>query len=197
MKIDKEIQKEHSNIQSQIFYFLSKAFCYPWKSPDENGTLDAVLKLAADLGINPKQPIEIDEKTAQAEYTRLFVNAPTGVPCPPYSSVYLFGSGILMQKGHEEAFSFYKQAGITPDTGSEPEDHISTELAFVAHLIEQNNLDLLSRFLSQHLLKWYPTFLKRLASASPHPYYELLGRLTWLFLQNLSQEDSHGQTTVS
>ncbi len=184
-------------VQSKISYLLSQAFSFPEADLTESGLTGALIELARDLGFSDTPDIKIPMDAAQAEYTRLFVNAPTGVPAPPYSSVYISGARILMQQGLEEAMKYYREAGVQPETGSEPADHISIELAFVGRLLETENIELLNRFLKGHLLLWYPHFLKRLLEAGPHPFYEMVARVTWQFLKNLSQEDSYEQTTVS
>ncbi len=184
-----------STVQSQISYLLSKIFSYPEQDPDQSGLTNALAGLAKDLNINTN--VHITSDIAKSEYTRLFVNAPGGVAAPPYASVYIAGAKVIMQQGLDDALRHYREAEIEPDSGPEPADHISVELAFVGQLLESGNEKLLQKFLQGHLLKWYPVFMEKLLAAEPHPYYETAARLTWIFLQNLGQEDSYEQTTVS
>ncbi len=184
-------------VHSKISYLLSRIFSYPEQDPVRAGLTQALAGLAADMDLDAAPSTDITWDLARVEYTRLFVNAVGGVPAPPYASVYRSGARILMQQGLDEAIGYYRQAGVEPDSGPEPADHISVELAFVARLLETGNRKLLKDFLRDHLLKWYPVFFERLLAAQPHPYYETAARLTRLFLQNLCQEDSYEQTTVS
>ncbi len=186
-------------IPEHPFLFLSTAFSYP-----EADTLQSMSKalcsLAADLGMNNTAPGELampSHLELQAEYVRLFINAPGGVAAPPYASVYIQGSGILMQQGHDQALGFYRQAGLEPDDTAECNDHLSHELAFVGILIDSSKDAILADFLHDHLLQWYPRFLHRLQEAEPCPFYHLLGRVTDLCLKYTEKEVVHEQTTFS
>lgn len=176
---------------------LAQAFSFPERSPADSGLVQALTALARDLGVSHNGGLEISRDPARAEYTRLFVNAPSGVPAPPYASVYIAGARILMQQGLDQARAYYREAGLSPQGGVEPEDHISTELAFVGALLDAGREDLLEGFLRKHLLIWYPRFMERLLEAGPHPFYAVAARVTWQFLKSLCQEDLYEQTKVS
>jgi len=93
-----------------------------------------------------------------------------------------------MDKGRDQAMKFYQEAGLEPCHSPEPEDFLPTELYFVAKLLDTGKPDLLSRFLKEHMLKWFPCFLRRLRALKPHPYYLLLAELTSRFLNIIYQE---------
>ncbi|MFP7756104.1 molecular chaperone [Thermodesulfobacteriota bacterium B35] len=177
--------------QDHPFHFLSAAFSYPGQEDRLLPTATALTALAADLELQAPSAEELIPgplPELQAEYVRLFDNAPGGVPAPPWSSVYLGGSSVLMQQGHDQALAFYRQAGIEPTGGNEYADHLIHELAFVGILLDRDRLSLLARFLDRHLLRWYPPFHRRLQEADPCPFYSLLGRVTDLCLHHIAKE---------
>ncbi len=177
--------------QTHPFHFLSMAFSYPESTDNLLPAATALAALAEDLGLPPVPAdslVPVSLTDLQAEYVRLFDSAPGGVAAPPWASVYLGGSGILMQEGHEQALAFYRQAGVEPSVKSEYADHLVQELAFVGILIDEEQLSLLGRFLGQHLLRWYPDFQERLQGADPCPFYSLLGRVTDLCLHHTAKE---------
>ncbi|HFQ81562.1 MAG TPA: hypothetical protein ENK33_09370 [Desulfobacterales bacterium] len=172
------------------FFFLSAAFTYP-EQANIHPFFEILASLSADLSIefNHQAADSTSLTDLQAEYVRLFINSPAGVPAPPYASIYIDNRGILLQQGHDEAMSFYQAAGLETIESSECEDHIAFELAFIGHLIEDNRLDLLNKFINEHVLKWYPAFSQRLQSARPCHFYQVLGQITGLCLQHILIEE--------
>lgn len=171
------------------FYFLSTAFTYPEDSGPRPPVV-ALLSLAHDMGLKdlpPKTHESFALKRLQAEYVRLFINAPAGVPAPPYASVYIRSKGILMQQGYEQAMDFYGRAGLEPTESSECEDHIGHELAFIGHLLDRGQFELLDEFLEAHVMTWYPLFLQRLLVADPDFFYQILGQVTELCIDHLKK----------
>ncbi len=177
--------------QDHPFHFLSAAFSYPRFGDSLLSAVTALAALATDLDLNapPASALAPPSLTdLEAEYVRLFDNAPGGVPAPPWASVYLGGSNVLMQEGHDQALAFYRQAGIEPAGASEYADHLVQELAFVGILLDEKRPALLGRFLADHLLRWYPLFHQRLQEADPCPFYRLLGQVTHLCLHHTEKE---------
>ena len=181
------------------FHFLSHCFAYPEeKTFLDNG--EALLLLAGDLGIDgPGAGTEIAPELVdlQAEYVRLFINGPGGVAAPPYASIYVNHSGLLRQQGYDEAMEMYRRAGLEPARTNESPDHIGHELAFLALLLDQDNLPLVASFLKTHLCKWYPRFHERLLAAEPDLFYTYLTQVTDLCLKQTLKEVLHEQTTFS
>ncbi len=179
MKNEPEIQ--NSDLAS-LFLLLAHLWDYP--RPELISKSQEILK-SLSLGEEiPEGAFELDEEL-EAEYVRLFINAPDGVPAAPYASVQL--TGLMAQQPAEEALAFYQQAGLIPQT-SEPADHLSTELAFVAHLLKHQDLASLREFLEKHLLRWFPLFRQALEKARPHPFYRFLAEVTEKALGNLKEE---------
>lgn len=172
---------------SKIFALLARGFSCPEEDNSTAAFFDAVEKVAEALDISC-HGLSYPESELRESYTLLFINEPHGRWAPPFSSVYLGGEGILMAKGRDEARSFYLEAGLEPAISSEPEDFLPTELHFISKLIENDQMEILSRFLKEHLLKWFPRFYNRLRALEPHPYYLLLAEMTLKLLNMTSQE---------
>ena len=150
------------------------------------------LKLSNDLS----RLTDVALTDQQAEYVRLFINGPGGVAAPPYASVYINNSGILLQQGYDQAVRFYRQAGLVVES-MEPADHITNELAFVGMLLDQEEDHLLTNFVKKHLNLWLPSFFQQLLQSQPFVFYKVLAQVTDLCLQQLIKEVMHEQTTFS
>ncbi len=181
------------------FYFLSSCFDYPDKDTPVANLSDALVLLAGDMGLqlesDRKQVPELE--TLQAEYVRLFINSPGGVAAPPYASVYVNHSGIMRQKGYDEAMFFYNKAGFEPVESGESPDHIMHELNFLGLLLDRDDMSLTSDFLNSHLCKWYPRFEQRIVIAEPLPFFQILAQVTHLCLKQTLKEVMHEQATFS
>ncbi len=177
MKNEQEIR--HSDLGA-LFLLLAHLWDYPRR--DLISKCQEILKNF--LEEIPEGVLEFNGEL-EPEYVRLFINAPDGVPAAPYASVQL--TGLMAQEPAQQALEFYRRAGLVPQS-SDPPDHLSTELAFVAHLLQQGELTLLKEFLEQHLLRWFPHFRRSLEKAGPHPFYQFLTDLTERALSNLKEE---------
>ncbi len=160
----------------KLLLFLSHLWDYPRKE-----LLALAREVLAELGLLVEEPSLLAQ-----EYMRLFVNTPEGVPAPPYASYYL--TGLLAQEPAKEALSFYTREGLFPE-GPEPADHLSYELAFVAHLLSQGKKEALGEFLGQHFWRWFPRFKMALSAAKPHPFYLSLAEITEEVLRTLEEEE--------
>lgn len=121
----------------------------------------------------------------EKDYTRLFVSAHPGVVAPPYSSVYLDGSGQVWGASTAEVVNCYRAAGLDiADEFNDIPDHIAAELEFVSYLIGEqqkddegvaapdSELDEIERqFLDGHLFKWAPAFFGRVAEHAETTFY--------------------------
>lgn len=70
-------------------------------------------------------------ETLEAEHVRLFVNAPGGVPAPPYASYYL--DGALHGPSCHAAAVQYRRQGLEPVAG-QPADYVGMEFEFLYFL---------------------------------------------------------------
>lgn len=147
---------------------------------------------AERLGPEDADPLEF-------EYNRLFVG-PGRLVAPPYESVYRTQDHLVMGKTVLDVRRAYREIGLEARNAlSEPEDHIATELEYLAELqkrclaaIEEGDRPGVARsirlereFIEHHLLGWTPEFCRRVIEGSP---VELFGALADL-LQQLVRKD--------
>ncbi len=136
-------------------------------------------------------------------FTRLFLNvaAVAGMKslCPTESG-YMSGSGLVMQKQRDEVMEIYYENNVHTPHFTEPEDHLTAELKFMALLgnrclealsqkdIEQFNINIDTQisFMEKHLLQWIKPFtedLYALADECKSPdYFKGIALLTDWFV---------------
>lgn len=136
---------------------------------------DSIQELHADDGEKIKQLKE--------EYNRLFVG-PNVLPAPLWESVYLSREHLLFDEVTLEVRNCYRQYGLSFIRESkEPDDHIVIELEFLSYLIQKTLdcedvatkkklLDDQYSFLSNHLLKWCPSFCELLSKSTSFKLYQ-------------------------
>ncbi len=126
-----------------------------------------------------------------AEYASLFLNVG---PKPVHlaESVYLGKNHLLYEEPYFDVVRIYQIYGFKK-RGSfrEPEDHISVELEFMAHLcdlavlsIEQGKKDYAKgylknqkEFLETHVYRWVPELVKKVRWASKNSFYLAMASL--------------------
>ncbi len=126
------------------------------------------------------------------EYQRLF-----GFNLPPYESVFVDPSVMLMAPATERVQKLYQAAGWTPPGGlrAGAPDHLGLELLALADWLDRGQTDLARRLQSRHLALWGPVFLLTLPRLEPHPFYTALTDLTLdLLLATLPPNPLPGQT---
>ena len=107
-------------------------------------------------------------------------------------SAYRNEGGLLFQNAYFNILEKYREVGLGKrEDFPEPEDHLSLELAYMAHLshriissIETGKEEEAGKyyqyqgsFLKDHLLSWIPQFAKSLSEISPSPFYKALAYL--------------------
>lgn len=107
-------------------------------------------------------------------------------------SAYRNEGGLLFQNAYFDILEKYREVGLGKrEDFPEPEDHLSLELAYMAHLshriissIETGKEEEAGKyyqyqgsFLKDHLLSWIPQFAKSLSEISPSPFYKALAYL--------------------
>jgi len=114
--------------KQKAFKFFSLVFSYPTEE-----TLREMEELAEELSEYSeivKKLREVDLETLQTEYTRLFVSSYPTLECPPYESYYK--EGQVYGEASVEVRDIYERRGLEYTYISEPPDHISVELEFLA-----------------------------------------------------------------
>lgn len=125
------------------------------------------------------------EQTRQ-DYDRLFIG-PVKIQAPPWESVYRDKQRLLMTRTTLEVRHTYSLHGYKlQSTQNVPDDHIATELDFLALLAEealnalsagdealcQNKLDSIAAFIEKHLGVWLPDFADAVHEAAPDSLYD-------------------------
>lgn len=140
--------------------------------------------------MSQKEESEVLTELAR-EYATLFlgVGSTTISLC---ESVYRNQGGLLCQEPYFEVKKQYQQVGLEKGADfHEPDDHLSVELAYMAHLCRfiidsaqqkdglQLNyyLNLQEIFLNNNLNQWIPSFSEHLLNASESAFYSAV---TWL-----------------
>jgi TorA maturation chaperone TorD/Pyruvate/2-oxoacid:ferredoxin oxidoreductase delta subunit len=132
------------------------------------------------------------EPGLEQEFTRLFLG-PGRPVAHPYESVYR--EGRTMGDTTLDVRRRLAKAGLAPNGQTLP-DHISIELAFMAHLAareaqawddgdDKGALDYLARqasFMRDHLGTWLPQFCRRVLVGRPHAHYADLARRAKAFV---------------
>lgn len=110
----------------------------------------------------------------------------------PWESVYRSLEGLLFEAQTMQVREFYKRFNLqAPKLNVEPDDHISLELDFLVQLLTRAlaaeaqgdadvaviHLEAHDEFCREHLLRWAPTFFKRLTDGATTRFYRGIGLL--------------------
>lgn len=109
------------------------------------------------------------------EHQRLF-----GFNLPPYESVFVDPSCMLMAPATRRVQTLYHQADRTPPTNARTgaPDHLGLELTALADWMEDGRDHLARQLHTRHLALWVPAFTQAFQRLVPHPFYATLGSLT-------------------
>lgn len=169
--------------------FVSENLFFQWPLFTNDPGMEKGISLMQEFS-KKWTPTQIPE--LKLDYTRLFIGFETTL-APPYESVYLSKYHIMFEKQTLEVRRFYEGFGLqVKKKMKEPDDHIGMELLFVAHLcglvtaeIKKNEshrrieiIEDLKTFLSTHLLRWIPLFLKRVEEHAAADYFLAAAYLT-------------------
>ena len=193
--------------RGQVYRFLSAAFTYPTEvgyaalqtefSQEAAGAL-AVLGWPVD-GFEELHTVLRDRPREQfeSEHVAIFGHTAAG-EVPPYEARY--GAGHLFQETHcmADVAGFYRAFGLeASDTCPERPDHIAVELEFM-HVLAVKEAYALDRewmeqaevcreaqaqFLRDHLGRWAPAFLRRLADDGKSGIFNVLAGVTTACLE--------------
>jgi len=97
----------------------------------------------------------------------------------PHESVWRDEDHLMLQEPTFAVRAFYRRHGVqVADWRQRPDDHLATELEFIALLLERGELKEAARFLRAHLLVWLPSFAARVSQRAATPFYAALAGLT-------------------
>jgi len=131
----------------------------------------------------------IGDLARQYAFLFLGVGSETVALC---ESAYRNEGGLLFQNAYFDILEKYREVGLGKrEDFPEPEDHLSLELAYMAHLCRRiissietgkeaeakKYYQYQGNFLNDHLLLWVPQFAKSLSEISPSPFYKALAFL--------------------
>ena len=138
---------------------------------DDSDLISALPELAQTV-----PGLDADRLDALAvEYQRLF-----GFNLPPYESLFIDPSAMLMAPATSRVQTLYRQAGWQPpgNRRSGAPDHLGLELLALADWLTAGQNVLAHRLHVDHLALWVPSFVLALWHLNPHPFYHALGDLT-------------------
>lgn len=200
--------------RSFLYSYLSRAFA---AEPDEafleivksdctqdmwaflDGRGGEAEKLQCALAVLAEEPSALAE--LRSEYTRLFVG-PDQLPAPPWESVYVSGEALLFQESTLAVREAYRASGFrAAGYPHEADDHIATELSFMAVLAERTYracesrergalpdlLDAQESFLGRHAALWLRSFAERLEACGVSEFYASFAALSVLFCTHESE----------
>jgi len=126
------------------------------------------------------------------DYQRLFVG-PDHILAPLWESVYSTKDKIIFDENELEVRKFYNKSGLDVKK-TEPADHISLELGFMARLCAEEsdyaaieNEELLLKqvdFLKKHLLKWTSSWVEKVNENASTEFWKNFSLITRSWLEN-------------
>lgn len=136
-----------------------------------------------------------DVESLKVDYSKLFVG-PYGLLAPPYGSMYLEDTRMVMGNSTMDVRNKYEEAGLDISLKEAP-DHIAIELEFIYFLIFKEieaiknsdsgaavrYLEKQQVFLETHLGMWVSEFADNMEANAQTEFYRNLARLTKSFVK--------------
>jgi TorA maturation chaperone TorD len=127
-----------------------------------------------------------------SEYADIYLNY--SLQAAPSESVWIDEDGLTLQDAMFELRGWYANHGLSAkDWRQRSEDHLVTQLQFLAHLAgqvaaqddENGQLDEITQLLDEHLLRWIGDFAERVSTRCRTRFYAGLAVLTARYLDEL------------
>lgn len=164
---------DDENVQAVLSFFQQPQWAEDWCELAEKQRICSLLA-------SPPQ-------TLSGQYQQLFIG-PDHLVAPPWSSVYLDPESVIFGNSLLDLRAFLRKHQIEfTQNEAEPEDHIGAMLMLAAYLAESNP-ELLSEYLSKHLLTWADHYFSLLAEQNDFPFYQGLALLAKETLANWQQQ---------
>ncbi len=177
------MRTNETTTRAALFRALARAWLAELR-PDDLETLSRLPDVYAAIG----DPTPDRLTDLAVEYQRLF-----GFDVPPYESVFLDPSGLLMAPATARVQAAYRRLGWTPPPARVgASDHIGLELALVGDLLAAGRVAEARQFVHEHLAFWAPLLIFTLRRLSPDPFYARLADETLQHLLTLL-DDSHSR----
>ncbi|MBM4765338.1 molecular chaperone TorD family protein [Bacillus sp. B15-48] len=143
-----------------------------------------------EQGLVHNKKITLDK--LKGEYTYLMIG-PNKLPAPPWESIYRTKERLIFQESTLKVRKAYLEYNFThAKYPHEPDDHLSLELDFMAHLSQlaaenlsegktkevKKILEDQKAFLDQHLLVWIGEFAEQIQKSKTHYFYPQMALLT-------------------
>lgn len=145
--------------------------------------------LAMVIAAMPEQPDEAVLDDLAADFAQIYLTY--GIRAAPTESVWLDKENLERQQPMFAVREHYRRHGLqVVDWARRSDDHLVTELRFLAHLLRQPDDEALpeaARFLDAHLLRWMPLFASRVAQRCDTEYFAGLAMLTDSYLTELRE----------
>jgi putative dimethyl sulfoxide reductase chaperone len=197
---------ERENHRENCYRLLSACYCLPGPDLLELEPLDHLirsLELMCREGVAPAKKMkaalaQYTEAALLVDYSKLFLG-PFKVLAPPYGSVYLDPTRMLMGDSTADVIKWYQETGLAFDRAHKDlPDHIAVELEFMSSLIwkgraacqSSNHQAVLSgiehqqAFLEQHLGAWVPKFATAIKDGTDNVFYKCLADSTTIFIKS-------------
>lgn len=152
----------------------------------------AVAAMVAALEALGRTPVnerpQLDAELA-ADYAGIYLTH--ALRASPYESVWLDEDNLMLQGPTFDVRAAYRQHGmVVTDWRAMPDDHLSHELAFCAHLLALGQPETARQFAAAHLLRWLPQFAERVHRRAGTLLYAALAMLTLHAVQALGSLDT-------
>lgn len=163
------------------------------------GLLESICPDAAPAAWRMDEALQsCSDEDLQIVHAELFVG-PFEMKAPPYGSIYLENTHLVMGDSTMEVAKIYQDAGLKVEL-HEPPDHIAIELEFMAFLcagevekiqtgneVEQQKLqDSQKQFLRSFIAPWVPQFCQRIRKGTENSFYIELASCLEIFIISLS-----------
>lgn len=157
----------------------------------EQAEIQRGLELLARWSVENQRGLSQAEfEQLKRDHTHLFVGLDR-VLAPVWESVYFNQNRLVFQQQTIQVREWYARFGLELERlHQEPDDHIGLELSFVAHLASRalevmDDMPLFAEllqaqrdFLTDHLLRWGPTWAKLVKQHAETDFYRGLAHLT-------------------
>lgn len=145
-------------------------------------------------GLFLKEPDEDTLSTFKTELDMAFKESPEDIVADfhhiftgpdynltPNESLYhypLADKPRLWGKATETVQNFYEASGVTlfEEMGLLP-DHISVEFMFMSYLVENGQVEVQTRFMSEHIMQWVPQYCADIADLALTTFYREIAKI--------------------